>query len=122
MATGQRDLHLRGDLAVQQRFLLVGEEVEYVQNARGSFHIHDKIILFMIFLVKSASTKEIRMRWKQRPEGSNWGDFGPDDQRGCLNYITPQSVLKRIRDVREGLTFCLYLPRSEEHPSELQSL
>ncbi|MCH8138836.1 MAG: hypothetical protein IH926_07780 [Proteobacteria bacterium] len=23
-------------------------------------------------------------RWKHRPEGSNWGDFGPDDQIGRL--------------------------------------
>ena len=25
------------------------------------------------------------MRWKHRPEGSNWGDFGPDDELGRLN-------------------------------------
>src|SRR5271156_4349575 len=24
-------------------------------------------------------------RWKNRPEGSTWGDFGPDDQCGRLN-------------------------------------
>ncbi|PTN41907.1 cyclase, partial [Achromobacter xylosoxidans] len=50
------------------------------------------------------------MRWKNRPEGSNWGDFGPDDQRGCLNYITPANVMKGIQEVREGLSFCLSLP------------
>ena len=27
-------------------------------------------------------------RWKRRPEGSNWGDFGPDDQIGRLNLLT----------------------------------
>jgi hypothetical protein len=27
-------------------------------------------------------------RWKQRPPGSNWGDFGADDQLGRLNLIT----------------------------------
>ena len=26
-------------------------------------------------------------RWKRRPEGSNWGDFGPDDQVGRLNLL-----------------------------------
>jgi len=26
-------------------------------------------------------------RWKHRPEGSNWGDFGPDDQLGRLNPL-----------------------------------
>jgi hypothetical protein len=25
-------------------------------------------------------------RWKHRPPNSNWGDFGPDDQLGTLNY------------------------------------
>ena len=24
-------------------------------------------------------------RWVNRPEGSTWGDFGPDDQRGRIN-------------------------------------
>jgi hypothetical protein len=28
-------------------------------------------------------------RWKQRPEGSNWGEFGDDDQHGRLNLLTP---------------------------------
>ena len=27
-------------------------------------------------------------RWKQRPPGSNWGDFGPDDGLGRLNLLT----------------------------------
>ena len=26
-------------------------------------------------------------RWKQRPEGSTWGDLGPDDQLGRLNLL-----------------------------------
>jgi hypothetical protein len=29
-------------------------------------------------------------RWTLRPEGSNWGDFGADDQVGRLNLITPE--------------------------------
>lgn len=49
-------------------------------------------------------------RWKNRPEGSNWGDFGPDDQRGRLNLLTPERVLGAVREVREGLRFCLSLP------------
>lgn len=50
------------------------------------------------------------MRWRIRPEGSNWGDFGPDDQRGRLNLVTPEKVLQGMREVREGLVFCLSLP------------
>ncbi len=49
-------------------------------------------------------------RWKNRPPGSNWGEFGPDDQLGRLNLLTPQKVLEGIAEVREGLAFCLSLP------------
>ncbi len=49
-------------------------------------------------------------RWKQRPPGSNWGDFGVDDQLGRLNLITPNKVLQGVAEVREGLSFCLSLP------------
>lgn len=49
-------------------------------------------------------------RWTVRPEGSTWGDFGPDDELGRLNLLTPAKVRKGIAEVREGLTFCLSLP------------
>lgn len=49
-------------------------------------------------------------RWKRRPEGSTWGDFGPDDQLGRLNLITPEKVRQGAAEIREGLTFCLSLP------------
>ena len=49
-------------------------------------------------------------RWKQRPPGSNWGDFGPDDQCGRINLITPEKVRQGVAEVTEGLTFCLSLP------------
>ena len=49
-------------------------------------------------------------RWKVRPEGSNWGDFGPDDQIGRLNLLTPEKVRQGVAEVREGLSFCLSLP------------
>lgn len=53
-------------------------------------------------------------RWKHRPEGSNWGDFGPDDQYGTLNLITPERRLAAMAEVREGLAFALSLPL--DHP------
>ena len=49
-------------------------------------------------------------RWKNRPQGSNWGDFGEDDQRGRMNWVTPEKVLQGVREVKEGLTFVLSLP------------
>lgn len=50
------------------------------------------------------------MRWVHRPEGSNWGDFGPDDVLGRLNLIGPDQVLRGVAEVRDGLTFSLSLP------------
>jgi kynurenine formamidase len=49
-------------------------------------------------------------RWTRRPEGSTWGDFGPDDELGRLNLVTPAKVLQGIAEVKLGKTFCLSLP------------
>ena len=49
-------------------------------------------------------------RWKHRPEGSTWGDWGEDDQLGRLNLITPKKVLEGIDEVKAGRSFCLSLP------------
>jgi hypothetical protein len=49
-------------------------------------------------------------RWKHRPPGSTWGDFGPDDQLGRLNLLTPKKVLEGVAEVREGRSFCLSMP------------
>jgi kynurenine formamidase len=49
-------------------------------------------------------------RWKQRPPGSNWGDFGADDQLGRLNLLTAAKVRQGVAEVTEGLAFGLSLP------------
>jgi kynurenine formamidase len=49
-------------------------------------------------------------RWTQRPEGSNWGDFGADDQVGRLNTLTPEMRRAAVAEVREGKCFVLSLP------------
>ncbi len=49
-------------------------------------------------------------RWTRRPESSTWGDWGPDDERGRLNLLTPRTVLRGIAEVKLGKTFCLSLP------------
>jgi kynurenine formamidase len=68
-------------------------------------------------------------RWKRRPPGSTWGDFGADDQLGRLNLITPEKVLQGIAEVKEGRSFCLSLPldypggnklNPRRHPPELR--
>lgn len=50
------------------------------------------------------------MRWKAKPEGSTWGLFGDDDQRGRLNLLTNDKILQGIAEVRAGRAFCLSLP------------
>ncbi|MCW2582773.1 MAG: hypothetical protein JWQ53_1563 [Klenkia sp.] len=49
-------------------------------------------------------------RWRRRPEGSTWGDFGPDDVLGRLTTMGPEQVLRGIAEVRDGVAFSLSLP------------
>jgi len=49
-------------------------------------------------------------RWRVRPQGSTWGDFGPDDMLGRLNLLGPEQVRNGVAEVRDGLVFCLSLP------------
>jgi hypothetical protein len=49
-------------------------------------------------------------RWLKRPEGSNWGDFGEDDQVGRMNLVTPERRRRAIAEAREGRVFLLGLP------------
>jgi hypothetical protein len=49
-------------------------------------------------------------RWKHRPPGSTWGDFGPDDQAGRMNLLTPDKVMQGMAEVKHGITFNLSLP------------
>jgi len=37
----------------------------------------------------------------------NWGRWGPDDEVGCLNFLTREEVLRGVRAVRSGKTFTL---------------
>ena len=50
------------------------------------------------------------MRWKNKPAGSTWGDFGPDDQLGRLNLLTPERTRRAALEIREGQSFCLSIP------------
>jgi kynurenine formamidase len=49
-------------------------------------------------------------RWKQRPSGSTWGDWGDDDELGRINLLTPEKVLQGVHEVEAGVSFCLSLP------------
>ncbi|MDA0997852.1 MAG: cyclase family protein, partial [Proteobacteria bacterium] len=49
-------------------------------------------------------------RWVQRPDGSTWGDWGDDDERGRVNLLTPERIKAAAAEVKEGLAFCLSMP------------
>ena len=57
-----------------------------------------------------ASAQQASARWQQRPPGSNWGEFGADDQRGRLNLLTAERRLRALEEVQTGEVFCLSLP------------
>jgi len=40
----------------------------------------------------------------------NWGRWGPDDDRGALNYITPARTVAAMAQVRSGQTVSLSAP------------
>ena len=46
----------------------------------------------------------------------NWGRWGPDDERGTLNLITPERLVAAARLVREGKIFDLGIPFDENGP------
>lgn len=43
-------------------------------------------------------------------EPNNWGRFGPDDQRGTLNLLTPELVLRALRHATTGQVLSLAMP------------
>ena len=53
-------------------------------------------------------------RWKKRPDGSNWGEFGADDQVGRMNLLTCSHRIAAAREVKTGRAFTLSLPL--DHP------
>ena len=49
-------------------------------------------------------------RWKKRPPGSNWGEFGDEDTLGRMNLLTAERRLRALKEVRTGRAFCLSHP------------
>jgi kynurenine formamidase len=46
----------------------------------------------------------------------NWGRWGPDDEIGTLNYITPRAIADAARLVTTGTVFALGIPLQREGP------
>ena len=51
-----------------------------------------------------------------RERVSNWGRWGPDDELGTLNYITPEKRRAAAGLVRKGATFSLQIPMDGNGP------
>jgi kynurenine formamidase len=47
---------------------------------------------------------------------SNWGRWGADDERGTLNLVTPEAVLRGVAAVRTGRPFSLAIPFDVDGP------
>ncbi len=47
---------------------------------------------------------------------SNWGRFGADDERGTLNFVTPERLLSALRLPRRGQIFSCALPFDRSGP------
>jgi kynurenine formamidase len=46
----------------------------------------------------------------------NWGKWGPDDEIGTLNYITPDAIAEACRLATSGKVFALGIPLQREGP------
>jgi kynurenine formamidase len=51
-----------------------------------------------------------------RPELSNWGRWGPDDQLGALNFMTRASIVRAVRLVTKGVVYNLAVPLDKDGP------
>jgi|TARA_B100002003_G_scaffold250991_1_gene292497 hypothetical protein len=64
-------------------------------------------------------TQDTLKKWEQ--ELSNWGRWGPDDQRGTLNLITPEKTIEAAALVRVGETVTLQHFVNNEQTVDSQS-
>ena len=46
----------------------------------------------------------------------NWGRWGPEDQLGTLNFVTPQDIVKAAALVKKGRAFALGLDFNSNGP------
>jgi len=47
---------------------------------------------------------------------NNWGKWGADDERGTLNYITPEAIVRAAGLVKRGAVFSLAIPLDNKGP------
>jgi kynurenine formamidase len=48
----------------------------------------------------------------------NWGRWGPDDERGTFNFITPEKLVEAGKLIRRGTVFSMALPLDVDGPQD----
>lgn len=46
------------------------------------------------------------------PRGNAWGRFGPDDELGTLNLLTPELIVEAAKEIQTGIRISLDWPLS----------
>jgi hypothetical protein len=61
-------------------------------------------------LLAAAALAPVAARAESEPKPGNWGRWGPDDERGAANLITPERVVAAAKLVRKGRVISLAVP------------
>ena len=56
-------------------------------------------------MADQATTKQTTLHELLADTPSNWGRWGPDDEVGALNFLTPAEVLRGIQNIKHGNFF-----------------
>jgi kynurenine formamidase len=69
-------------------------------------------LIGMIVLLTLAGTTHAQYEDVRHPHESmsNWGQWGPEDQKGAANYISPEAVVTAAKLIRSGKSFSLAIP------------
>lgn len=62
------------------------------------------------------STLDINTVLERAAQYRNWGQWGPDDELGSMNYVTADKVAAASKLVKRGRVFSLALPLDSEGP------
>lgn len=62
------------------------------------------------------SADQVRAHGEALGVRSNWGRWGPDDERGTLNLVTPESALRAAATIRTGAVVSLGRPLDVNDP------
>jgi hypothetical protein len=73
------------------------------QGGRGPAPVPPSVDPAVAARIANAPPLTIEQVNKWETELSNWGKWGADDERGSLNYVTPQKTRDAVRLVKDGI-------------------